>query len=395
MALAIIRTLCGAFSGNVAYVLATLVPKQPDLWLFGAWSGTKFLDNPKHMFLYARKSCPDVRAIWITKEKALAGDLSSRNIPALYAYSWQGIWTQLRASVVVFTHSVNGEFVSGLIARRVRKIQTWHGLPIKKIDYDDRRSGDLRIMNRRKALFFPHLSDRVDLVLAVSDEDRAIFQRAFNVRADRVVVTGYPRNDVLPPEQERPMRAPCRIIYMPTFRGDPHSEFRLFEDSGFNPARLDRLLAEKNVHLVIKLHPVQKLSAKDRSEIQVARNISLLENVSDIYESLHEFDGLMTDFSGIYFDFLLTGRPIVMAPFQHDSYLKHDREIYYNYDDLCPMGACENWDQALAQFDAIARGRYEFSKYRGLQQRFHTHRDRAASHRAIEAIRHLQGNRET
>lgn len=389
MSLNIMCTVFIAFCGNLVYMLATLIPKRRDLWLFGAWSGFKFLDNPKHMFLHMPNIHPDVRAVWITKDRLLTRQLNSRNIPALYAYSFLGIWTQLCASVVVFTHSVNGEFASALIARRVKRVQTWHGLPIKKIDYDDRRTGNLRAKNRWKTLFFPHLSDRVDLVLAASGEDQAIFRSAFNVQADRVVVTGYPRNDVLPREEEWSLRAPCRIIYMPTFRGEPYSEFRLLADSGFNPARLDRLLSERNVCLVIKLHPVQKLSAKDRSEIQSAHNISLLENVEDIYESLHEFDGLMTDFSGIYFDFLLTGRPIVMAPFQRDSYLTHDREIYYEYDGLCPMRPCEDWDQALAQFDAIARGRYDFSKYWSLQQRFHAYRDREASRRALEAIRDI------
>ena len=34
------------------YLTATVIPKNKKLWLFGAWNGQKFSDNPKYIFKY-------------------------------------------------------------------------------------------------------------------------------------------------------------------------------------------------------------------------------------------------------------------------------------------------------------------------------------------------------
>ena len=43
---------------------------------------------------------------------------------------------------------------------------------------------------------------------------------------------------------------------------------------------------------------------------------------------------LVTDFSSIYFDYLLTGNPIIFAPFNMNNFTKNDRSLYFEYKDL-------------------------------------------------------------
>jgi CDP-glycerol glycerophosphotransferase len=153
------------------------------------------LDNPKYIFneLKTRDSL-GIKAFWLVKKRKKFFELSNRGIDVIYAYSLKGIWSQLRAGVVVFTHSVNNEYLSYLISHRVKRVQTWHGIPIKKIGYDDENSTPkeiIAIWNRA----FPYISDHLDLVLAASEEDSKIYASAFNIGVDKVVITGYPRND--------------------------------------------------------------------------------------------------------------------------------------------------------------------------------------------------------
>lgn len=56
---------------NVVYAFASLVPRDPKRWVFGAWNGIKFIDNPKHVFLHVVEQLPTVRATWITKDRIL------------------------------------------------------------------------------------------------------------------------------------------------------------------------------------------------------------------------------------------------------------------------------------------------------------------------------------
>lgn len=375
---------------NIPYLFANLIPRRRDLWLFGSWSGQKYLDNPKFIFLYAL-SQPNVRAIWVTKNKELYEELRSDGLPVVYSASLKGIWLQLRCGVVVFTHAVQEEFIPFLIASRVFRVQTWHGVPIKKIWYDDDKTKLTR--NRQKLIRYilPYRTDHLDLVLATNQEDSRIFRSAFNVKDDRVVITGYPRNDVFFKERSSVTvqagdysRDICRrVIYMPTFRGEPGSEFPLLAKSGFDYAMFDKKLERAGLQLEIKLHPVQALSEEDGIQIRSCSNIKIAEEHGDIYVLLAQYDALITDYSGIYFDFMLTGKPIFMAPFDMESYLLNDRSMYYDYPEICPYAPCLNWDEVVTH---LTENVYDYTKYNELVQRFHCYKDGKSSKRAFNQI---------
>ena len=53
------------------YYLMYLVKPQKNLWIFGAWYGEKYFDNPKFLFEYVKLSYPNIKVIWITKDKSI------------------------------------------------------------------------------------------------------------------------------------------------------------------------------------------------------------------------------------------------------------------------------------------------------------------------------------
>lgn len=112
--------------------ISFLIPKKKGLWLFSSWFGKKYLDNPKYIYQELLKNKDGVQPYWLVKDKALLRRLEALEYPVLNAFSVKGIWLQLRAEVVVFTHSVCSEFLPCLIAAQTKRIQTWHGIPIKK-----------------------------------------------------------------------------------------------------------------------------------------------------------------------------------------------------------------------------------------------------------------------
>lgn len=374
---------------NIPYILATLFPRRRDIWLFGAWFGNKYLDNPKYLFLYSIKQS-EVTAVWLTKDIKLFESMKKEGLPVAYSASLKGVWLQLRCGVVVFTHEVQAEFNAYLIASKVLRIQAWHGIPLKKIGYNDEKSTQTRRHQSMVQRLFPFRLDRYDLVLACGTEDSNVYRTAFNVKKDGVVIVGSPRNDVffdttptLNHADSSTSKKLKHIIYMPTFRGEYGSESPLLSKAGFNYQDYDRMLDQAGILLEIKLHPVQTLSQVDAGEIQRCSNIKIADESRDIYESLPHYDALITDYSSIFFDFLLTGKPIYMAPFDIDSYLSKDRTMYYEYSEVCPSAIYNNWDELIG---ALIKNNYKYIKYNELLSRFHVYVDGNSSKRAFEVI---------
>lgn len=393
MLLKILGLALGLIFGNIVFLVACVVPKNRELWIFSAWNGRKYIDNPKYIYRFLNELEGDVRAVWVSKDKKLFKDMRQTGLPVVYAYSVRGIVCQLRAAIVVFTHSVAWDFVSFFVGYGVKRVQTWHGMPIKKIGYDDAKNNNFSTRLRTRILLYEN--DRFDLVIAGSESDKAKYCTAFHVPAKNVRITGYPRNDeivrsmacnVLPTEQD------MKIIYMPTFRGAVGSEFKLLEETKFDFDVADRLFEEIDVEFYIKLHPVQIFSKRDRDAIDRSSRIHAIENVEDIYEQIGTYDILITDFSGIYFDFMITGKPIIMAPLDLANYLRKDRELYYTYEDICPDKSCTSWNEVFVRLRELVRINYSSSEtYRQLQDRFHRYRDANSSARVCAELRQLAG----
>jgi len=73
---------------NIVYLFASLFPRDQSRWVFGAWNGTKFIDNPKYVFLHVLQNLPKVKATWITRNKTLAKELRNKGLPVAYAGSF-------------------------------------------------------------------------------------------------------------------------------------------------------------------------------------------------------------------------------------------------------------------------------------------------------------------
>lgn len=387
-----ILTLSYGLILNLVYLFASVWPRDPARWVFGAWNGKKFLDNPKYVFLHTLNSQPDVRVVWITKSRKLAQEMRIRGLPAAYTGSLVGIWAQLRAGVVVFSHSVEWDLCAPLIARKVLRVQNWHGIPIKHIGYDDKKDITIKYA-RLKAAIFPYKDDRLDLVTAAGQADQACFRTAFNVKEDAVIITGYPRNDPMfrTARDHQGEYYPIKnAIYMPTLRGVAGAEFTLFESTGFDFKKIDMVCERLGIHLWIKLHPVQKFRQKDLVALELCKHLHAYTDNNDIYESMGDYDVLITDFSSIYLDYMVIGRPIILAPLDMADYTVNDRSLYYEYKDLCWEAPCVSWVEVMKRLERLCVRQSAIPEgYLELQRRFHTYLDDQSALRVTQSIKHL------
>ena len=127
------------------------------------------------------------------------------------------------------------------------------------------------------------------------------------------------------------------ILYAPTFRDTNRFERK----TPIEWSRLNDLLKKNNATFLIKLHR-HDYSMVMKEEYS---HIRLLDNESDMYPLFAKVDLLITDYSSIFFDFLLTDKPVLFYPYDKEIYLTQDRSMYDEYDTVTPGHKAYNFEE--------------------------------------------------
>lgn len=379
------------------YLFSSLIPKSRDIWVFGAWFGQKFTDNPKRVFLYAT-AASEKTCVWIARSSQLVRSLREQGYRAHHYLSLFGIYYQMRAGAAFFSHDTDKDMLGPAISGKTLRFQLWHGTPLKKIRYGCRTNSIARPDSKLRQLAhwaFPWKSDtNYDFVPAASEVSVGHFKEAF--QTEHVYVTGYPRNDALVPgDIADPRPVVTRCIYMPTFRG----EFRTTESSlqtgqfllstGFDVNRLDQLFTQAGITMTLRLHPTNMPAAGMMEQIRQSRSISF-DSSEEIYELLNTYDVLITDYSSIFFDFAITGKPIIHAPFDLEEYKRRNRDMYFEYEEVCLTPNVRSWDDVMEMILTLRQDGVtaDYAKrYRSLAHRFNHYIDSSSSRRVYEWAR--------
>ncbi len=331
--------------------LVTLIPKKKSIWIFGAWFGKKFSDNPKYMYQYVESlHSNEMTPVWIAKDRMLVSELRKQGINAYYHNSFTGVYYQLVSKVAFVGHSISSDLNPCFIGFNTKRVQLWHGIPLKKIGFDDKIfTSKNHLIQKYQVLFSLLVNDRYDLVISTGDKCSTLFSSAFNEPLKKIIKTGFPRNDVfLTMSNEKTLETPFKVIYMPTFRGGIGDEFDLFESYGFNLDEIDSMFSLANIELHIRTHPANCPPASLLSKIKECQKVKI-STIDDIYESINSYDCLVTDYSSIIFDFILSRKPILFAPFDLENYLKVDRELYFSYSTVSEDKICRSWPELINQ----------------------------------------------
>lgn len=328
------------------YGISYIFPRNKRIWVFGSTFGRRFADNPKYLYLYVNQYKADhIRPIWISKKKEIVRFLQENQLESYYLYSLKGVWYSLRAKVYLYDNY--SKDICYPLSGGAKRINLWHGIPLKKIQKDNRFDffRNPRTLGEKLYGIPRRISDEKssDYVVSPSDYFKGLYSSAF--RTERVIVNEYPRKDILLSdsikdilllgelaelEKLKSFKENYKLVlYMPTFRD---SEDRLFDVIDFN--QFQRFLEENEIMFCIKLHPKSKIYGRLSQNRYL--NIMALDPQSDSYSFLKIADVLVTDYSSIYFDYLYIRRPIIFFSYDLDEYLLNSREMYFDYKDFTP-----------------------------------------------------------
>lgn len=212
-------------------------------------------------------------------------------------------------------------------------INTWHGTPLKHMGFDVKNNlkGSQNTMKNFLAS---------DYMISPNAHTTNIFKHAFKLDglySGEILEMGYPRIDLTINTTAKEARKYLAehlnlkknpiILYCPTWRGknvnDPENTLlNIFEEI--------KLLNQKLPYQVlVKVHPFVYSKAKEMPELKPY----LVPDFLDTNQLMPAVDLMITDYSSIFFDFLVTDKPIVFYVPDLDKY-QNERGVYI---DLCAL----------------------------------------------------------
>ena len=189
----------------------------------------------------------------------------------------------------------------------------------------------------------------IDYILSLCSEmaslERAITYQRANLKKDQFLLLGYPSNDELfNPIKETTKEtlnkelniSHCNKIigWLPTYREHKVSEMNvqsirfpqgvplLYDVDSFK--KVNDILKKNDILLILKQHHAQALPLKASgfSNIKIVSD-DLLNNLKiSVIDLALFFDALITDYSSLYYEFLLLNRPIALTIDDYDEYSK-------------------------------------------------------------------------
>lgn len=309
-------SICGIFS-----VLNNLIKKNNKLIFF--FSTSELYDNSAALFyhLVHNKYNSKYRIVCAVRKPKNYLHLKYKNVKFINVYF--SVWYILH-SKFIFYHN---EIIAIKPSKKQISIDFWHATTVKKIN----------------KMIDPHYKyDFFTYITVTSELFRPIFAQAFGCNLERIIINGHPRNDYLFDSIDElhkllNQKTYKRVfIWMPTYRLTYNYVWQDTDEKFLNETglpllecyddlnNLNTFLLLNSCFLIIKIHPTQNMNYQynNLSNINYLFNEDIIKNNINLYSLLKQMDALITDYSSVYYDFLLLNKPIAFTIDDIEAYSK-------------------------------------------------------------------------
>ncbi|WP_236719630.1 CDP-glycerol glycerophosphotransferase family protein [Neobacillus mesonae] len=268
-------------------------------------------------------------------------------------------------------------------------INTWHGTPLKSMGFDipGNPSNSQNVVRN-------FLSS--DYLLSPNEHTTNMFLNSYKLNGiynGEILQEGYPRIDLTHHSDSEQVKAHLAelgleidtnkqtILYAPTWKGAnvakaKNDMFQIIADLTYLKNQVG-----KDYNLLIKVHPYLYNTAREYEEVKDY----LIPDFIDTNELLSTVDILITDYSSIFFDFLVTDKPILFYVWDYDDY--NEERGRYLVDDELPgptlftirevAAAIQNIDKVFSHYKDV---------YKQAKSRFTNHDDGKVTERIVDYI---------
>lgn len=376
----------------IARVYSRVLGRNEKIWIFSDfYSGQEFSQNKRYLFQYLTENYDnDVRSIWLTSSSDVFETLSNNGYEVYMANSWKARYYTLRAEYIPVDSGPG--YLTWWCTGGATIIQMGHGIPLKSNGQSTGEDRVSRLLSWRSAdhAVFSSLHCKKHFQEFV---DSGCLNGFINVGLSRgdPIYSGYPRTDVLVNDNESNTSkininkeqldidmSKLVIGYFPTRReGNGLDLNNIFEVS-----KTEQFLQQNDATLLIKPHRQLEIG---RGMVE-SDSIQLIDPDTDSHQFLKEIDVLITDYSSIYFDFLLLDRPVIFYTPDYSTY-ENIRGVHPNYESVIAGPRVDNFEGLLEALKSTANGSDEYrSQRKNIRDKFFEHKDGNACERIFNSI---------
>jgi CDP-glycerol glycerophosphotransferase (TagB/SpsB family) len=230
------------------------------------------------------------------------------NIKLVKKKSFQAFYLSRICKYIFFTH---GSFLFKNTSKKQIVVNLWHGIPLKKIGY----SIGIKMPKSK-------------YIVATSNEMAFLIKGTYSPHevVPTVLPYGLPRTDLLEPKTFN-KSIDRKLIWMPTYRkssiGEIHKDGFIDElGIGLNIESLrkfDSGLSKIGIRVELLLHPMADAMISNCFDSIEISKFNRMDG--SLYRYLNYFDGLITDYSSVSIDYLITQKPIYLFAPDYNDYL--------------------------------------------------------------------------
>lgn len=372
-------------------VLFRLVPVQPKTVLFLSFHGRGYSDNPKAIFLKMKEDerCKDFTFVWALKKGNMQDIKGAKVIPY---FTPQYFYTLARSKYWVCNCKLQNYIVK---KKHQIYLQTWHGTPLKRLAHDI-------IVPEGTTFYRSNIS--ADAMRKTYDIDvrkytymispnsfcTEVFQSAFEINRERLIETGYPRNDYLSNVSELDK---CTIreryhlptdkkilLYAPTWRDNQYSVSGYTFALQVDFVKWKKLLGNDYI-VLFKPHYLITNTYEHVEELKdFVIDIDAKADISDLYVIS---DIMVTDYSSVFFDYAILQRPIYFYMYDLTEYAEELRGFYLDIHKDLPG---EIYMEEASMVQAIREEDFDYQKLQVFNARFNNREDGNASQRVLDIL---------
>lgn len=364
-------------------------PRIKNLVVFESFHGKRFSDNPRAIYEYMKKNCPEFDLIWSVDKRSIPL-FKEMNVPYMKRFSIQWLRTFPRAQYWV--NNVR-------LAKWMKKpkgttyLQTWHGTPLKRLGTDIEEvhmPGTVTTKYRKNII---SESKNWSYLVGPNAYSTEILSRAFHFKGP-VIESGYPRNDVLHEPSEAQMKKireslniPADkkvVLYAPTWRDDQFFEVGKYRfEFQFNINRLKEQYGDDFV-LLARMHYLVSESFDFSPYKDFILDVSDYYDIADLYLIS---DLLITDYSSVFFDYATLNRPIIFYMYDLEDYRDRLRGFYIDIEADAPGKIVKTEEDLFAEIGrALNEGHYDEQRYERFRNRFCEWEDGRSSERVVKRV---------
>lgn len=331
------------------------------------------------------------KLFWFVNDKSMYKNIKIKNVYFVNCFGKTTFFQKLKKLYI----NIKAKYIidcNKLVYKKNKKqkrLYLGHGMPYKKVTE------------------YCNLIGETDYILSLSDFFNDNLSNLYLTDKSKIVSLGFPRNDYLFSKTKniktifKDKNYDKIIVWLPTYRQRKNKNTSLNMENSYKLGipvvyniemlkNLNNLLKNFNMLLVLKPHPAQDLSVLKTEKLS---NFIVLtdqfldkENIG-LYEFLGQTDGLITDYSSVYYDYLLVDKPIAITTDDLEEYKKIFDFVYDDIFDVIKGEYINNFDDLKTFLNNVSNGNDVAQEEReNMKKKLHQYPDGNSSKRVYDFL---------